>query len=47
MNILERPDDVTSMSIPDVMQQTCDDWNKYSAGTVVDQIDSGLRKRGV
>jgi len=44
MNILERPDDVTSMSIPDVLQQTCDDWNAYSSKAVVDQIDSGLKK---
>lgn len=43
MNILERPDDITSMSIPDVIQQTCTDWDAYTSQAVVDQIDSGLK----
>lgn len=43
MNILERPDDITSMSIPDVVQETCKGWDAYSNQAVVDQIDSGLK----
>lgn len=42
MNILERPDDISSMEIPDIMAQTCRDWNAYTSGAVVDQIDAGL-----
>ena len=44
MNILERPDDITSMSIPDVVQETCKGWDAYSNQVVVDQIDSGLKE---
>ena len=44
MNILERPDDITSLSIPDVMHETCESWDSYSARAVVDQIDSGLKQ---
>lgn len=43
MNILERPDDITSMSIPNVVQETCKEWDAYSNQVVVDQIDSGLK----
>ena len=43
MNILEHPDDITSMSIPDIVQETCNDWNTYSTQGVVDQIDSGVK----
>ena len=44
MNILERPDDITSMKIPHVVRQTCDDWDQYSSQAVVDQIDAGLKE---
>ena len=44
MNLLERPDDITSMSIPDIVQETCNKWNTYSTQAVVDQIDSGLKE---
>ena len=44
MNILERPDDITSLSIPDVVQQTRGNWDAYTARAVVDQIDSGLKR---
>ena len=44
MNILERPDDITSMKIPRVVQQTCDDWDKYSSQAVIDQIDAGIKE---
>jgi hypothetical protein len=33
------------MQIPMIMQQTCKDWEVYSNTEVVDQIDSGLRRR--
>ena len=42
MNILERPDDITSSSIPDVVAQTCTDWDAYTSQSVVDEIDSGV-----
>ncbi len=44
MNILERPDDITSMSIPEIVQETCNNWDAYSTRAVVDQIDSGLKQ---
>jgi hypothetical protein len=28
-----------------IMEQTCKDWDKYSSEEVVEQIDSGLRRR--
>jgi hypothetical protein len=28
------------------MKQTCDNWNAWTNKNVVDQIDSGLKKRG-
>lgn len=43
MNILERPNDITSMFISDVVQETCKGWDAYSNQAVVDQIDSGLK----
>lgn len=42
MNIVERPDDIAALQIPDAVAKTCRDWNEYTAQTVVDQIDSGL-----
>jgi Multicopper oxidase len=42
MNIVERPDDITSMSIPDVMEETCRNWVAYTDRAIVEQIDSGL-----
>ncbi|KAI9710803.1 MAG: hypothetical protein M1812_007351 [Candelaria pacifica] len=43
VNILERPDDIRQMRIPGVVSETCGDWDRYSRGEVVDQIDSGFR----
>ncbi|KAI0477231.1 Cupredoxin [Xylariaceae sp. FL0804] len=41
--ILERPDDIMNdMGIPDIMAQTCTDWDSWSSKYVVDQIGSGL-----
>jgi FtsP/CotA-like multicopper oxidase with cupredoxin domain len=45
MTLMERPGDITSRDIPDVMAQTCRDWDAWSNRNVVDQIDSGLKKR--
>ena len=42
MNIVERPDDIAAMRIPDAVKRTCSDWEAYTAKEVVDQIDSGL-----
>lgn len=39
INIVSRPDDIPS--IPDVMAQTCVDWDYYSDHNIVDQIDGG------
>ena len=44
MNIVERPEDITSMSIPTVVRQTCDAWDRYSSQVLVNQIDSGLKE---
>lgn len=41
--VLENPDALENeMKIPDIMQQTCDDWDAWSNRNVVDQIDDGL-----
>ncbi|KAI9846740.1 MAG: hypothetical protein M1838_001147 [Thelocarpon superellum] len=42
-NIMQRPQEVRQMQIPQVMAQTCDDWHEYSSNNVVDEIDSGLK----
>ncbi|TKA75701.1 hypothetical protein B0A49_09002 [Cryomyces minteri] len=39
INIMSRPSDIPS--IPDIMPQTCNDWDDYSAANVVHQIDAG------
>lgn len=43
MNILEEKSDITSMSIPRVLQETCKSWDEYSSRVVVVQIDSGWK----
>ncbi len=42
MNFIEQADNITSMQIPGVIAETCNDWNTYTSQTVVEQIDSGL-----
>ncbi|KAI0451212.1 multicopper oxidase-domain-containing protein [Xylaria acuta] len=42
-NILQRPDLVTDDRIPEIIQQTCEAWDKYAATHEVPQIDSGLK----
>jgi hypothetical protein len=39
MNVMSRPDDIPT--IPNVMPETCVDWDWYSSHNVVDQIDAG------
>ena len=45
MTFMERPADINELQIPQVMPQTCTDWNAYTSKNVVAQIDSGLKKR--
>lgn len=42
INILERPDEIPELKLPQVMAQTCTDWDAFSSKGAVDQIDSGL-----
>ena len=42
MNIVERPDEIAALQIPDAVAETCRDWDEYTARAGVDQIDSGL-----
>jgi hypothetical protein len=45
MTFMERPKDITQRQIPLVMAETCTKWDAFTKNNVVDQIDSGLRKR--
>lgn len=41
--VVENPDAIQNeMSIPDIMPQTCNDWDAWSKSNIVDQIDDGL-----
>ncbi|TAQ83732.1 hypothetical protein B7494_g7952 [Chlorociboria aeruginascens] len=40
--VLERPNDIVKLNIPDIMAQTCDDYVAWQQTVVVDQIDSGV-----
>ncbi|KAI9703721.1 MAG: hypothetical protein M1836_007491 [Candelina mexicana] len=42
MNIMEQSEMISNMQIPMIMEQTCKDWDAWSATHVVDQIDSGV-----
>jgi hypothetical protein len=46
MNFMESPEEINELQIPLVMKQTCDNWDAWTSNNVVDQIDSGLKKRG-
>jgi hypothetical protein len=41
LNILERPNDIRNIPIPQTVYQTCRDWAAFTNTTIVDQIDSG------
>jgi len=45
MNMLERPDDIERLRIPGKNAETCATWGSWSESNIVDQIDSGLRKK--
>lgn len=42
IGVMERPDEIKSMSIPSTMAQTCRDWSKWTGTDIPDEIDSGL-----
>jgi FtsP/CotA-like multicopper oxidase with cupredoxin domain len=42
INILERPDDIPSLDIPQEYFDTCTAWNTWEQSHVIDQIDSGV-----
>lgn len=39
ITIVSRPQDIPR--IPDIMPQTCDNWDYYTSHNIVDQIDGG------
>lgn len=39
ITIISQPQDIPS--VPDVMPQTCDNWDYYTRHNIVDQIDGG------
>jgi len=45
MTLMEQPTLINQREIPDVMAQTCRDWDKWTSKNMVNQIDSGLKKR--
>jgi hypothetical protein len=42
VTILERPDEIAKLKIPDIMAQTCEDYVEWQQHVVVDEIDSGV-----
>jgi FtsP/CotA-like multicopper oxidase with cupredoxin domain len=42
VTILERPDEIAKIKIPDIMAQTCEDYVEWQQHMVVDQVDSGV-----
>lgn len=48
MNVLERPADIPSLvKTPSDVSALCTSWDAFTSSRSVDQIDSGLRRRGV
>ncbi|KAG8164889.1 hypothetical protein KVR01_005164 [Diaporthe batatas] len=46
INLAEQPDDLQLIStIPEVVDQTCRDWEAWTDAHVVNQIDSGLKEK--
>ncbi|RYP66905.1 hypothetical protein DL771_007562 [Monosporascus sp. 5C6A] len=46
VNIMERPDDLLHRpEIPQVVGETCKDWNEWSRDNIVNQIDSGVKAK--
>lgn len=44
INTFEQTEQLQKRVIPSSVSETCVEWSKYSGSTVVDQIDSGLRR---
>ncbi|KAK8203046.1 laccase [Phyllosticta capitalensis] len=42
---MENPAAIQALDIPDNIKNTCTAWATFTSGVMVDQIDSGLRKR--
>ncbi|KAI2954772.1 CAZyme family AA1 [Aspergillus niger] len=42
LNVVERPDDIERLPIPESMAQTCRDWTAFSNRGFVNEIDSGV-----
>ena len=42
IQVLENSPKVKDLQIPGSFNQQCQDWNRFTSGTVVDQIDSGV-----
>jgi FtsP/CotA-like multicopper oxidase with cupredoxin domain len=42
INVLERPDDIPNLDIPQEFFDTCTAWNAWEQNHVIDQIDSGV-----
>ena len=44
---MERPNDIKNLAIPSSSSDLCKSWATFTGANVVDQIDSGLKIRGV
>ena len=42
LNIMERPADIAQQQTLEAVGQTCRDWDAWSRGNVVDQVDAGI-----
>lgn len=42
LNILERPEDIKQQRIPEVVAQTCIDWEAWTKRNVVELVDAGV-----
>ena len=43
--VLEQPDEIVNMPIPQTMTDLCEAWDDWTNGNVVNQIDDGLKMR--
>ena len=43
LNILERPDDISKLGqIPEIVEQTCKNWDAWTKRNTVESIDAGV-----
>ena len=47
VNILERPDDIANMTIPQEYFDTCTAWNTWEQSHVVGEIGSGVKRKRI